>query len=247
MKIFRKIRQRLIEEDRLKKYLLYALGEIVLVVLGILIAVSINEGIQDRKARADEIENYRLIIADLRGDLKLFEEYEEQFTGMLNAYYKMNDIAQGKGDFRGLLSDFIVMNIEFNPVTQENHQSNIEKMADREIREQLVVYFRQLDRVRQARDEFNKFLEEVSRPYFLKEQEIFKNEEVFNPEDRSFPPARGVSVVDTLKLKKAMENPAFTPILSSQRMSLGFYLNSLERSIESNQQLIAFLESKLED
>ncbi|PQJ16542.1 hypothetical protein [Aureicoccus marinus] len=83
----------------MKKYLLYALGEIVLVVLGILIAVSINEGIQDRKARAAEIENYRLIIADLRGDLKLFKDYDKQFKGMLNAYYKMNDIAQGKGDF----------------------------------------------------------------------------------------------------------------------------------------------------
>ena len=139
------------------------------------------------------------------------------------------------------------MNIEFNPVTQENHQSNIEKMTDREIREQLVVYFRELDRVRKARDEFNNFLEEVSRPYFLKEQEIFKNEEVFNPTDKGFPPARRKSVIDTLKLKEAMNERSFKPILSAQRMSLGFFLHSLEYSIAENQLLISFLESQLED
>lgn len=42
IKFFRKIRQRLIDENRLAKYLLYALEEIILVVIGILIALSIN-------------------------------------------------------------------------------------------------------------------------------------------------------------------------------------------------------------
>ena len=36
IKFFRRIRQRLLSENRLGKYLIYALGEIVLVVIGIL-------------------------------------------------------------------------------------------------------------------------------------------------------------------------------------------------------------------
>jgi hypothetical protein len=42
LKFFRRIRQNLIDEGSLKKYLVYAFGEIVLVVIGILIAVQLN-------------------------------------------------------------------------------------------------------------------------------------------------------------------------------------------------------------
>ena len=42
LKYFRKIRQKLMQENKFSKYLLYAVGEIVLVVIGILIALQIN-------------------------------------------------------------------------------------------------------------------------------------------------------------------------------------------------------------
>jgi hypothetical protein len=42
IKFFRKIRQNMIKENKISKYMLYAIGEIILVVIGILIALSIN-------------------------------------------------------------------------------------------------------------------------------------------------------------------------------------------------------------
>ncbi|ALM08565.1 hypothetical protein SB49_12685 [Sediminicola sp. YIK13] len=42
IKFFRKIRQKLLDENKLSKYLLYAIGEIILVIIGILIALFIN-------------------------------------------------------------------------------------------------------------------------------------------------------------------------------------------------------------
>ncbi|MET6991789.1 hypothetical protein ABXZ36_14155 [Sediminicola arcticus] len=42
IKLFRRIRQNLLTENKFNKYLLYAIGEIVLVVIGILIALQIN-------------------------------------------------------------------------------------------------------------------------------------------------------------------------------------------------------------
>ncbi len=42
IKFFKHIRQRLLTENKFSKYLIYAIGEIVLVVIGILIALSIN-------------------------------------------------------------------------------------------------------------------------------------------------------------------------------------------------------------
>jgi len=43
IKFFRKIRQNLLSDNKASKYLLYAIGEIVLVVIGILIAIQLNQ------------------------------------------------------------------------------------------------------------------------------------------------------------------------------------------------------------
>ena len=51
IKFFRKIRYDLIEKNKTGKYLKYAVGEIVLVVIGILIALSINNSNTINKQR----------------------------------------------------------------------------------------------------------------------------------------------------------------------------------------------------
>lgn len=63
IKFFRQIRQRMIEENRFSKFFLYAIGEIVPVVNGILIALQVNNWNTDRKARADE-RNYMFALLD---------------------------------------------------------------------------------------------------------------------------------------------------------------------------------------
>ena len=51
IKFFRHIRQNLIMENKTSKYLKYAIGEIVLVVIGILIALQINNWNENRKSK----------------------------------------------------------------------------------------------------------------------------------------------------------------------------------------------------
>jgi len=55
IKFFRRIRQQLLSQNRFSKYLLYAIGEIVLVVIGILIALQINNRNEERKLRSTEV------------------------------------------------------------------------------------------------------------------------------------------------------------------------------------------------
>ncbi|MEN2282966.1 DUF6090 family protein [Algoriphagus sp. SE2] len=49
--LFRKIRQKLLSQNRVTRYLIYALGEILLVVIGILIALTINNWNTNRPER----------------------------------------------------------------------------------------------------------------------------------------------------------------------------------------------------
>jgi hypothetical protein len=68
IKFFRKIRQRLLSENKISKYFLYAVGEIVLVVIGILIALQINNWNQGRKNDSLEKSYTENLIEDLVND-----------------------------------------------------------------------------------------------------------------------------------------------------------------------------------
>ena len=65
IKFFRKIRLNLLSEGKTGKYLKYAVGEIVLVVFGILIALQINNANENRKTNGIKKEYYRQILVDL--------------------------------------------------------------------------------------------------------------------------------------------------------------------------------------
>lgn len=64
IKFFRKIRKKLLAENRFNKYFLYAIGEIVLVVIGILIALQINNWNENRK----ELSEVNLILQNLNDE-----------------------------------------------------------------------------------------------------------------------------------------------------------------------------------
>ena len=77
---FRKIRQRLFAENKLIRYLLYAIGEIVLVVIGILIALQINNSNEQEKRIQKEIEVLHLFQEALKTDLKKFRYISENYA-----------------------------------------------------------------------------------------------------------------------------------------------------------------------
>jgi len=82
IKFFRHIRQSLIMENKTSKYFKYAIGEIVLVVIGILIALSINNWNQERIQRSKSDELLRGMKKDLSQDIttlnRMINHYEKR-------------------------------------------------------------------------------------------------------------------------------------------------------------------------
>lgn len=74
LKLFRKIRQKLLSENKFNKYLLYAIGEIILVVIGILIALNINNWNDEKKERNLEVKILKEIHSNLEHDLLEIQE-----------------------------------------------------------------------------------------------------------------------------------------------------------------------------
>ena len=79
--IFRKTRQKLISENNMGKYFKYALGEIILVMIGILLALQVNNWNEDRKDRIKE----KAILKELHKD---FKKNLQQFNNITNVHTK---------------------------------------------------------------------------------------------------------------------------------------------------------------
>lgn len=93
IKFFRKIRQKMLTENKFSKYFLYAIGEIVLVVIGILIALSINNWNQNR-INTGKQQDY---LIGLKSDL------EKQITSF-NSSNKVYSFIIGQGE--SILEDY---------------------------------------------------------------------------------------------------------------------------------------------
>ena len=70
IKFFRKIRQRMLTENKFNKYLLYATGEIILVVIGILIALQVNNWNEERKQKIQVTTYAKALVEDLKEDIR---------------------------------------------------------------------------------------------------------------------------------------------------------------------------------
>jgi hypothetical protein len=92
IKFFRKIRQNLLMENKTGKYFKYAIGEIILVVIGILIALSINNWNENQKNKKQLDTIYAIIAQNLKTDLNNIkipiEFYERLDSTLLNIMTK---------------------------------------------------------------------------------------------------------------------------------------------------------------
>ena len=115
IKFFRKIRQKLISENKISTYLIYAIGEIILVVIGIFIALQINNWNENRKEKRYLNQVHRQIQKDLQIDTLVL-------STIIDFYIEKNK----------RLTDIIERNIpvSYYDTINEANYSNCEKCID---------------------------------------------------------------------------------------------------------------------
>ncbi len=85
IKFFRRIRQQLLSENKFSKYLIYAIGEIFLVVIGILIALSINSWNQNRLDQLDKKEILSKLHIEFQLNKKILQDYKLIIEASMNS------------------------------------------------------------------------------------------------------------------------------------------------------------------
>ena len=91
IKFFRHIRQKLLSENKFSKYLIYAIGEIILVVIGILIALQVSNFNEQKKQQEQAIQLKKALQTELKADIELIKldlNYIEKELKISNGFAK---------------------------------------------------------------------------------------------------------------------------------------------------------------
>jgi hypothetical protein len=106
--IFRRIRQKLLGENKIVKYMLYAIGEILLVVIGILIAFQVNQWNEARKNRAYEVKMLTEVVHSLESDIEFWNSQMNIMEGKERIMNSIIEYKNGKIDRPDSLIDHLL-------------------------------------------------------------------------------------------------------------------------------------------
>ena len=180
LSFFRKIRRELIDSGKLKQYLVYALGEVVLIVVGIILALQINNWNVNRVSQEDEKVLFGNIVEDLSSDYESLQLLIRQAMVKQDIHKRLyrESIAELQPRDDGPYSAEMVETT--NPIskTWNNHRSSIERITDRAIRRELNEYFRQYQILLDYSTTLNQVILDDFRPY-LKRKELINYKTVF--------------------------------------------------------------------
>ena len=124
IKFFRKIRQNLLNENKFKKYLIYVIGEITLVVIGILIALTINNSNQSKINK----NNASLIFNQIQKDLILDINWMEIKIDFINSnLIILNNVSTGNYNDKDIINLYTPLTFNFNTRNYSRSYQNLEK------------------------------------------------------------------------------------------------------------------------
>ena len=182
IKFFRSVRQRLLNENKFSKYFLYAIGEIILVVIGILIALQINTLQEEKEDRKIEKALLKNVKKDLESDIQEFKNVKEFKTSQYEASIRLleyiidtskplEDSIQFINDFQ-LMVYFIVPSsnrTSFDIATSTGYMNNI---TNDSLVNDLSKYFNNIG-LEQHVTETKRFINAYSDNYLMKNYHMF--------------------------------------------------------------------------
>jgi len=150
---FRKIRKTLADDNKPLKYLRYAIGEIVLVVIGILIALQINNWNEERKDRKIEISYLERLLSEVKKDTASINQ-NIQLADKLSAEYKnyilkMYTEQKNSKDFANLLLTAglgsTANNLQLTDIayTELVNTGKLDLISDNLLKSKIVMYYKE--------------------------------------------------------------------------------------------------------
>ena len=169
IKFFRHIRKRLLSEGKTGKYLTYAIGEIVLVVIGILIALQINNWNEQRKENIKEQAMLKRLEKEfISNKEQLLDKIQLRHTLIENCRRLLEYVDEPQNAKRDSILVYLstIQPPTFDPIQNDLVSSgNIEILKDEELKQLLVNWSTDVIQLQEVEQVFFRFCEQRIYPY----------------------------------------------------------------------------------
>ena len=151
IKFFRHIRQSLIMENKTSKYLKYAIGEIVLVMIGILLALQINNWNEHRKNEITKQVYLKSLIAELKNNCKTYlnvqQGYDNRIASFDHLFNTINSPDASKDSIKQAFDEavtFIGITLINKTAFDELINSQNFQVFEKDLRDKIMIYYNEL-------------------------------------------------------------------------------------------------------
>ena len=237
IKFFRHIRQSMLMENKSGKYFKYAIGEIILVVIGILIALQVNNVNEKRKLKESEISLYKNALKDVIAEETNIETQIRWFKHYQDVNYQLYQ--ESIGDIQYASNPDVNVLIWTNisrPLIKDNYSEKLGNMTNQTIQDLFRDYIWREQLAMEAKSEFNNYKFNTVRPYLAK-YGVYDNSMAYNNTPYDFMSLDDTNVLNVDKLRSQYGTTEFDQILYGLRHSTSWCLHVLDRQLVVNRNL----------
>ena len=237
---FRKTRKQLAAENKVIKYLRYSIGEIILVVIGILIALSINNWNEERKNLIKEKELVSNILTNLWIDDYRFKGNLEEGKTIKTVYKQLYELTIVENNEVTISYPNLVRRIpSFEPSMNKNYAIQSDKISNLEIKQRLLFYDIELKGLEIAFMEFRDVIVDRMRN-FLAEKGLYKLESLYKNADEE------LDFFNVNHLEVIARTNEFQQVLFEATLKLDDLNNRLKKMLESNEELVVIINKNMD-
>jgi hypothetical protein len=262
-KFFKRVRQQLLSENRISKYLLYATGEIVLVVIGILIALQVNNWNEGRKLEMRNTENLASLSQELVANQKELTVHIERVRNQIRTGLNMIDTLNN-GSITVTRRDTYLLErlgelgpLRLRPLTTTTldeiiNTGSYSGIHSTEIKNNLLTYQAQLSNMKTTMERFEDFWQNIEQPYLITHFSITdmltNRDEKWNIQDRQLlgekiPDFKRVNFYFKSNGEAFFNNREYTSMMTSRYFDLRAVLKSMNWLNESIDKLLESIDS----
>ena len=231
------------EQNKTARYFKYAIGEIILVVIGILIALQINNWNEARKSKVSERATLSKFLQDLKSDSVFFQANYKTIRYIDSLHMDLYKLVFNKEDSITLKKPtFIRRALIYNPIARENEPNIGAKIGDERIRENIQSYFRSMSSVLEAQEEHENVVFEIRS--FLRKHHVhdiktwFESNMLLTKESEL-----NVKIIKSETLVELSKNEDFQQLLFESSVKLHSLEEGLKNLIQDNSDLMSVIKN----
>ena len=239
IKFFRHIRKSLVAQNKMGKYFKYAIGEIILVFIGIVMALQFNNWNETRKEKVVETKFYEKLLSDTRFNQQKIDSAIVDLVKHEDLHYQLYDESRGVKSYNPKM-DYRMLrwNINFNPQIASVYRDQINSISSLEVKDAFNNYFFIEETTKKMVHLFADSKKELVRP-FMTENNIINTDSVYG--QPKYQEIKTAGSINYKKLTALYGTPEFDQILYELKLKCESAFVWFYRLSDSNKNLESIL------